>query len=243
MRTRERTQVRSASVLDGNRGTAPGMNTRMRRRGDDGDRAEPSDVELWRGVVDGDPAAFEQLFDRHANAIYAFCVRRTGDRTVAEDLMSTTFLHAWRRRADMLPTDAGPVPWLYGIATNLVRRHLRGTGRARAARARIPADRPGSDPAEEIVDRIDGADRADRTMRALATLPAADRELFELCVWQGLSYEEAAVALRIPVGTVRSRLSRARGRLRLTLAEPTDVTGHASGDHAGARRRGGGADG
>src|SRR5439155_17083438 len=109
-----------------------------------------ADAELWARAVAGDPGAFEQLFDRHANDIFRFCVRRTGDRSAAEDLMSTTFLNAWRRRAEMQPTPNGPVPWLYGIAANLVRRHLRGVDRRQAAIARMPSPEPELDPTEEI---------------------------------------------------------------------------------------------
>ena len=213
------------------------MDTRMRRRDP---HPDVGDAELWTHVVAGEPRAFERLFDRHADAIFAFCVRRTGDRAAAEDLLSTTFLHAWRRRAEMQPTTDGPVPWLYGIAANLTRRHLRGVGRARAALTRMPVQSPEPDPSEEIADRLDGALLVDRTLRTLLTLPEPDQELFVLCVWQGLSYEEAAAALAVPVGTVRSRLSRARSRLRLALGEPGGGSGDGPGETAGAHPREGG---
>src|SRR6266496_2187946 len=124
-----------------------------------GDGREPTDAELWLRAVGGESQAFEQLFDRHANAIFVFCLRRTGDRGAAEDLMSTTFLHAWRRRADMQPGTDGPVPWLYGIAANLVRRHLRGVDRRQAAMARVSALGAEPDPSEEIADRLDRSKR------------------------------------------------------------------------------------
>jgi RNA polymerase sigma factor (sigma-70 family) len=170
--------------------------------------AKQSDSQLWDRAVAGEPWAFGELFDRHAGAIFAFCVRRTGDRAVAEDLMSATFLHAWRRRADVDLTQ-GPLPWLYGIAANLVRRHLRGASRRAAALAAVPVDAAVPDPSERIVERLDEAGRLARVMSALRSLPEDDQELFVLCVWQELSYGEAAAALGVPVGTVRSRLSRA----------------------------------
>src|SRR3954471_3733 len=182
-----------------------------------GDGAAPSDAELWERAVAGEPRAFEQLFDRHANALFAFCVRRTGDRNAAEDLLSTTFLHAWRRRNDVQLTTEGPVPWLYGIATNLVRRHHRSLGRRQAAIARLPLPADEQDPSERIASRVDDAHRMERILSALRSMSEGDQELFVLCVWQGLTYGEAAAALGIPVGTVRSRLSRARSRLRLAL--------------------------
>jgi RNA polymerase sigma factor (sigma-70 family) len=151
-----------------------------------GDGKESADAELWERVVSGEPQAFERLFDRHTNAIFRFCVRRVGDRSAAEDLMSTTFLHAWRRRADMQCGAEGPVPWLYGIAANLVRRHLRGVDRRRAGMARVPAPGAEPDPSDEIADRLDGASRADRVREALMSLPDSDQELFVLCVWEEL---------------------------------------------------------
>jgi RNA polymerase sigma-70 factor (ECF subfamily) len=130
----------------------------------------------------------------------------------------------------MEPAAGGPVPWLYGIAANLVRRHIRGVGRQRAAVARLPLLLDEPDPSDGIAGRLDNARRVRRTLEALASMPDDDQELFVLCVWQELSYGEAAAALGIPVGTVRSRLSRARTRLRLALGEPTG----GSGDEPGA---------
>lgn len=198
---------------------------------------EPTDAELWVRVVAGEPRAFEQLFDRHANAIFTFCLRRTGDQNAAEDLMSATFLHGWRRRADMQPSTHGPAPWLYGIAANLIRRHLRSLGRGHAAMARLSGvgAQAEPDPSEDIAARLDGQRLAARTLRALQSLSDADRDLFVLCVWQQLSYEQAAAALGIPVGTVRSRLSRARDRLRIALGEPAGGSGDEPGEAAGAR--------
>jgi RNA polymerase sigma-70 factor (ECF subfamily) len=195
---------------------------------------ESADAELWERAVAGESDAFGQLFDRHANAIFAFCVRRTGDRSAAEDLVSTTFLHAWRRRAEMEPTAGGPVPWLYGIAANLVRRHLRSVGRHQAAVARLPLLQDEPDPSEAVAGRLDDGRRVRRALEAVRSMPDDDQELFVLCVWQELSYEQAAAALGIPVGTVRSRLSRARARLRLAVGEPP----HGSGDEPGAATRG-----
>src|SRR3954467_8609174 len=120
------------------------MNTRMEHRTATGGGSEPADAELWSRTPAGASFAFETLFARHADAIFTFCVRRTGDRGAAEDLMSTTFLHAWRRRTDMLPGPDGPLPWLYGIAANLVRRHLRGVARRDRAMVRMPV--PSSEP-------------------------------------------------------------------------------------------------
>jgi RNA polymerase sigma factor (sigma-70 family) len=177
-----------------------------------------TDRDRWVRVLAGDHSAFGDLFDRHHHAIYNFCFRRTADRTAAEDLLSTTFLHAWRRRADLRLEGDTILPWLYGIAANLTRRHLRGLGRRKAAVARLPLMRPAPDPADEVVERLGEEAEAKRALERLRSLPERDQELFVLCVWQGLTYAEAATALAIPVGTVRSRLSRARSRLAMELS-------------------------
>jgi len=199
---------------------------------DDG-RVGPNhtDAALWQRVMAGEAAAFGELFDRRADAIYNFCLRRTADRTAAEDLLSATFLQAWRGRAAVQLVGDSVLPWLYGIAANLTRRHIRGVGRSRAGMARLPIPRPEPDPAEEVAGRLDDERRARRALDMLASLPQRDQDLFVLCVWQGLSYEEAAHALGVPVGTVRSRLSRARARLRSLIGEPLALTGDERAGH------------
>lgn len=184
-----------------------------------------SDVELWRLAAAGDPSAFEALFDRHAKTIYNYCFRRTGDWTAAEDLMATTFLHAWRRVADVELDPGGPLPWLYGVATNLVWRHLRGAGRRRAALARLPLAMYEPDHADETADRIDDAARIRQLLVVLTTLPPDEQDVLVLCTWQDLSYTEAALALGIPIGTVKSRLSRAKAHVRRRWTEPLDRNG------------------
>lgn len=108
--------------------------------------------------------------------------------------------------------------WLLGIATNVLRNTARTARRHRAAMSRLPSRQPVPDFADEVVGRITDTQRLAAASRALGRLRRADREVFTLCVWAGLDYATAAEALGIPVGTVRSRLSRARGRLS-TLAE------------------------
>jgi RNA polymerase sigma factor (sigma-70 family) len=163
---------------------------------------------------DPDTARFERLFDRHAAELLRYCFRRTADAALAEDLVSAVFLEAWRRRG-VLQRDGDARPWLYGIATNLVRHQWRSRRRHAAALARIADGREDGEPADEVLAR-------QHEMRAVladvAQLPRREQDVLALCVWSGLSYEDAAHALRLPVGTVRSRLSRARERLRETRA-------------------------
>jgi RNA polymerase sigma factor (sigma-70 family) len=160
------------------------------------------------------PERFGELFEEHADAIYNFCFRRLADWALAEDMTSAVFLEAWRRRAQVDLIAEPALPWLYGVATNLLRNHRRSLRRASAALARFHDAVSHPDFGDELAERLD----AERGMRALHecidALAPQEREALELCAWAELSYADAARALGVPVGTVRSRLSRARAHLR-----------------------------
>ncbi|HEY2354675.1 MAG TPA: sigma-70 family RNA polymerase sigma factor [Gaiellaceae bacterium] len=174
---------------------------------------EPSDAVLWSRSQSGDSDAFGLLFERHARAIYNYCFRRVGDWATAEDLLSTVFLEAWRRREKTLPPDK-VLPWLYGIATNVVRNRRRTERRYAAALRRMPRPMPEPDYADSVAERADDERRMTQALALVASLPKREQDVLALCGWMKLSYEDAALALGIPVGTVRSRVSRARARLR-----------------------------
>jgi RNA polymerase sigma-70 factor (ECF subfamily) len=168
---------------------------------------------LWARARAGDAEAFATLYRRHADAIYNYCFRRVGNWNAAEDLLSIVFLEAWRRRdADLLPGKV--LPWLYGIATNVVRNRRRSERRYAAALRRAPADGASPDLSDEALLRADDERQMKRLLARLWELPRQEQDVLALCVWAELSYEDAASALGIPVGTVRSRLSRARTHLR-----------------------------
>ena len=159
-----------------------------------------------------DSAAFGDLFERHANAIYNYCFRRVGDWATAEDLLSIVFLEAWRRRDANVPPDK-IAAWLFGIATNVVLNQRRSQRRYAAALKRLP--RPRAEPfAEPVDERLDDERQMRKVLALIHRLPRHEQDVFALCAWFDFSYEDASVALEIPVGTVRSRLSRARARLR-----------------------------
>jgi RNA polymerase sigma factor (sigma-70 family) len=171
--------------------------------------------ESWR-----DPERFAVLFDRHGPAIHRYLTRRVGDQ-VADDLLAETFLAAFgkRRGYDLGYPDARP--WLYGFATNLVAQHQR--QEARRYRALQAAGSPAAvfaDYSETTVANLAARSMRPALVAALAVLPPGDRDVLLLIAWEQLSYEETARALAIPVGTVRSRLHRARTRLRESLAAP-----------------------
>jgi RNA polymerase sigma-70 factor (ECF subfamily) len=174
---------------------------------------EPSDASLWARSRAGDADAFGRLFERHAKSIYNYCFRRLGDWAIAEDMLSVVFLEAWRRRNKELP-ESKVLPWLYGIATNVIRNQRRAERRFAAALRRMPGQPQQENFVELSDERLDDERRMARAIDLLAKLPRHEREVFALCAWMELSYEDAALALAVPVGTVRSRLSRARQRLR-----------------------------
>jgi RNA polymerase sigma factor (sigma-70 family) len=194
---------------------------------------EPSDASLWARSRAGDADAFGLLFERHARAIYNYCFRRIGKRATAQDLLSIVFLEAWRRRDKELPADK-VLPWLYGIATNVVRHQRRSERRFAAALNRLP--KAGADPdfADDSAEFLDLERQAQKALGLLQALPRREQDVFVLCVGMELSYEDAALALDLPVGTVRSRLSRARARLR----ELDSASGHEQDEITNAKEAG-----
>jgi RNA polymerase sigma factor (sigma-70 family) len=177
--------------------------------------SEVSDRELWALARDGDGAAFGILFERHAGRIYSYCFRRTADWALAEDLTSATFLIAWRSHGRGPLRADSALPLLYGIATNALRNQRRSLKRAREALGRLPLPRPEEpDFSEETATRLDDEDTMRQLLRVFSRLPRREQDVVALCDWSGLSYEGAAGALGVPIGTVRSRLSRGRRRLR-----------------------------
>jgi RNA polymerase sigma factor (sigma-70 family) len=177
--------------------------------------ALPTDAELMARSVE-EPEAFASLFDRHATGVHRYLGRRVGER--ADDLLSETFLIAFRRRAAYRPERLEVRPWLIGIATNLVHGHVRTEQRRYRALARAAAEpaEGGSDPGDSA-DRLTAEAMRGPLAAALAGLKARDRDVLLLFAWGQLSYEEVAAVLDIPVGTVRSRLNRARRQTRTAL--------------------------
>jgi RNA polymerase sigma factor (sigma-70 family) len=166
-----------------------------------------------------DPGRFAVIFDRHFPAVHRYLRRRVG-LDLADDLAAETFAVAFRRRRAFDAGREDARPWLFGIATNLLRRHRRTERRRLAAYARTGVDPVTvDDPGLEAVEGRVQADAASRALaHALASLRAEDRDVLLLFAWADLTYREIADALGIPVGTVRSRLARTRGRMRELLA-------------------------
>jgi RNA polymerase sigma factor (sigma-70 family) len=169
------------------------------------------------------PSRFAVIVERRVDGIYRYLSFRVGDG-VAEELTAETFARAFAGRGRYEPGRGSVQAWLYGIATNLARHHRRDERRRMALLARAGAEPPRveSDSSGQLAERL-------RLAAALATLEPGRRTVVLLVGLGGLTYEETAAILHIPVGTVRSRYSRARAELvqRLTEHIEPDVTGGA----------------
>jgi RNA polymerase sigma factor (sigma-70 family) len=170
-----------------------------------------------------DPAGFAMLFDRHATAIRDYLARRVGPQP-AEDLTGETFLIAFSRRGDYDLAHQNALPWLYGIASNLVRQRRRTEVRQLRALARTGVDDILADHAESVSAKVTAQASTRALAGALARLTAGERDVLLLMAWAGLSYDELAAALDIPLGTVRSRLHRARTKVRAALTNLKENT-------------------
>lgn len=185
--------------------TPPTDHTERSPRADD---EEPTDAELIARSMD-DPRAFMPLVERHHRVLFGYLARRVG-RDIAEDVTSETFTRAYqhRDRYDQDRPDARP--WLFGIATNLVRNQSRSELRQLRAYSRHGVQDRTHDDDDAVASRLDATAQSPRLAAALAALKPGDREALTLFAWNDMSYEEIAQVLEIPVGTVRSRLNRAR---------------------------------
>lgn len=177
----------------------------------------------------GDPDAFGTLYDDCARAVYNYAFRLTGNWSTAEEVVSLTFLEAWRLRGRVEPEGGGLQPWVLSIAGNVVRNVGRAARRHQAALGRLPPPQPIPDFADDLASRIDDAAQLRHVGQALAGLRRSEREVLALCVWSGLGYADAARALGVPVGTLRSRLSRARRKLQQLASEAGSSTGTGNG--------------
>jgi RNA polymerase sigma-70 factor (ECF subfamily) len=179
--------------------------------------ARPDDTGMWTAAATGDAVAFEVLFTRHSKAVYNHSFRCLASWERAEDATSLVFLEAWRRRKAVVLVDGSVLPWLLGAATNVCRNLSRAARRYDAALYRLPPLPAEPDPGDEVAARVDAEAQAREIVERLAGLGRGQRAVVELVWLSGLTYTEAAAALGVPPGTVRSRLNRARQALTEAL--------------------------
>jgi RNA polymerase sigma-70 factor (ECF subfamily) len=178
-----------------------------------------SDVECLARSL-SEPEAFELIFERHFDAIHKYLHRRAG-RELADEIAAETFVSAFERRASCRTGDSA-LPWLYGIATNLLRRRFRTERRQLRAYARCRVDR-GVVYEDEGEAHADGSPRDARLASALAAMRPRERDALLLYALCELSYDEIALALDVPVGTVRTWLHRARRTAQRVLTTGADA--------------------
>jgi RNA polymerase sigma-70 factor (ECF subfamily) len=184
---------------------------------------DATDEALWQASRKGDEQAFAVLYGRHARKIYNYLFRRLADWSEAEDLTAVVFLEAFRRRSDAVIIEGRLLPWLYGIATNVLRNRRRAQWRHRSLLAQLAHER--GETISDTASRVEATEQMRSSLERISKLPRAQQDVVALCLLSGLSYEDAATALGVPVGTVRSRLSRARASLGELKGEPRHKEG------------------
>ena len=177
----------------------------------------PSDVELVQRAAAGDRAAFAAIYERHRTVVYRFARLMSGSDATAEDVTQEVFVTLIHTIPTYEPQRAGLLTYLYGVARNVTRNRIRRDRRFVALETAAAAPAPTDDP-------HDAASRAQERVllrRAILSLPSRYREAVILSDVHGLTYAETARVLHLPVGTVRSRLSRGRQMLAARLGAAT----------------------
>lgn len=190
---------------------------------------------VWASAITGDADAFASMYDLHRDRVFGHALRLTRSAHDAEDATAMVFLEAWRKRRSVRVVDGSIVAWLL-VTTNFVSRNLqRSVNRYANALAKLPPSPDALDHADEIGERLDRASREGVVRDAFARLNRADQDIITLCVLEEFSGQEAAAALGIPVGTVKSRLSRAKQRLGTLTTASLETTTIATTTMGGAR--------
>ena len=180
---------------------------------------EFDEAAAWSSARGGDGPAFASLFDLHRDRVFGHALRLTRRPHDAEDVTAAVFLEAWRKRESVRVVDGSIIGWLLVTTNYVARNHARGLRRYRTALAKLPAPAPQQDHAPDVDDSLDGAGRDRQVREAFEKLSKRDQDVITLCVLEELTTAQAAEALGVPEGTVKSRLSRARARLA-ALASP-----------------------
>jgi RNA polymerase sigma factor (sigma-70 family) len=172
------------------------------------------DAHLWERCINGDAEALGALFERHSDAVFRYCLSRTESWHDAEELVSVTFLEAWRHRNSLTLQRDSLLPWLLGVATNAAKNKARSTRRYEQFLGRLPHSSAAPDHSAAADDRIDVQRQVRDLLDGTPSLSSGERDVLLLCVMHGYSYEDTATTLDIPIGTVRSRVNRAKKKLR-----------------------------
>jgi RNA polymerase sigma factor (sigma-70 family) len=176
-------------------------------------RSVPSEADLWSRALNDDAIAFGQIFELHADRVFGHSLRLTRSAADADDVTALVFLEAWRRRKSVRVSDGSIIGWLLVTANYTARNLARSQRRHRLALSKLPPRPDEPDPTGAVDRRLDAAANDVGVMAAFSSLSRHDQDVLALCVLEELSLAHAAHALGVPIGTVKSRLSRAKARL------------------------------
>lgn len=183
----------------------------------------PSDAALWLEAVSGTESSFGVVYDRYRRLVFRKAYARVRDVHDAEDVVAMVFLEAWRKRSDVRFVDGSLRAWLLVVTVNVTLNRERTNRRYRRLLSKLPAGEHAPDTSATVHDRLEQHESATEIQRAMAKLTAAEQRVVELCLVEELPLTAAAAALDVPVGTVKSRLHRARQRLRVELGPTLNV--------------------
>lgn len=178
---------------------------------------EPDGMLLFR-LNRGDEMAYRELFRKHERRAYRVALLMMRSTWDAEEVVASAFFELWRKRDKVRLVDGSVLPWLLTVLSFMAKNHQRGTRRYRRLLAKLPHSGSEPDHAEEVARTVDALPASEAVQNALAELNARDVSILLLCVVQELSTRDAALALSVPEGTVKSRLSRVKARLRTQLS-------------------------
>ncbi|MBO0982688.1 RNA polymerase sigma factor [Rathayibacter sp. SD072] len=184
---------------------------------------QESDAALWLAASSGTERAFVRIFDRYRVQVFRAALRRTGTVGDAEEVVAIVFMEAWRLRKKVRIVDGSLLPWLLSVTSYVTLNHTRAQRRYARLLAELPPAPHQDDHAPSVDAVLDGESRTKVIAQAVRSLSAGDRAVVELCLIDELPMADAAAALNLPVGTVKSRLNRARRQLRTKLAD-LDIT-------------------
>ena len=172
----------------------------------------------WQRSLAGDGHAFAVIFDLHYPRVHRHIVWANGSTDDVDDLAAATFMELWRKRDRVRLIDESVLPWLLVTAGNMARNGKRAQHRYRKLLATLPTPENTPDVSNEVGDRLDAEHRHGELATALKTLPRVDQELISLTTYEGLSLNDAALAVGISYGAAKTRLSRARRHLSTHLS-------------------------
>lgn len=181
-------------------------------------REDESDAALWLEAVSGTERAFVVIFDRYRTRIFRSAYRRLLDVSQAEEAVAIVFLEVWRLRKRVRIVDGSLLPWLLAVTARVTANLSRSQRRYARMVAQLPPPEQKENPFIDVDERMDGHDRRRAIAAAIMSLAPRDRAVVELCLLEEVPMAEAAAALDLPLGTVKSRLHRARAQLRTKLA-------------------------